>query len=80
MPGMFSPGGPLRYANVHMCEQRFEIYPKHILVKMPNSPLNKDFVEFCLKFDPLNRFESKKLEQILTKPPPFSLKHGILDL
>ena len=32
---------------------------KHILVKMQNSPSNKDFVGFCLKFDSLS-FESKE--------------------
>ena len=42
--------------------------PKHILVKMQNSPPKQGF---CLKFDPLNRFESKKFELILTKPPLF---------
>ena len=36
--------------------------PKHILVKMQNSPPNKDFVGFCLKFDLLNRSESTEFE------------------
>ena len=29
---------------------------------------------FCLKFDPLNRFESEEFEQFLTKLPPFPEK------
>ena len=35
----------------------FEIYPNQVLVMMQILPLNKYFVECCLKFDPLNRFD-----------------------
>ena len=58
-------------AGVYMMhEQKFwNSTPKHILCKI--HPLNKDFVGFCFKFDPLDRFESKEFEQILTKPPLF---------
>ena len=48
-------GGGFRYAGVHM-NNGFEFTLKHILV---NHPLNK---KVCLKFDPLNRFESKEFE------------------
>ena len=64
----FSQGALLRYAGVHMREQRFWNMPlntfwsyttQHILVKVQNSPTKQGF---CLKFDPLNRFESKEFE------------------
>ena len=35
--------------------------PKHILVMVQTSPLNKDFVGFFLKFDPLNKLESEEI-------------------
>ena len=59
------PPGALRYVGVHMCENnglKYRSYPKHILTMIQKSPLNKDFVGFCLKFDLLNRFESEEFE------------------
>ena len=48
---------------IHMSEQLFwNISLNNILAMMQNNPLNKDFEGFCLKFDPLNRFESEELE------------------
>ena len=49
----------------------FEVNPITTLVMVQKSPLNKDFVEleFFLKFDLLNRFESEEFEEVLTKPP-----------
>ena len=48
---------------VYMCEHHLlKFIPKHILVMMQKSSLKKNFAEFCLKFDPLNRFESKEFE------------------
>ena len=37
-----------------------------------SSPKQVFFLGFCLKFDPLSRFESKEFEQILTKQHSFS--------
>ena len=74
-------GGALRYAGVHMREQRFWNKPLNTFQwsRCKIHHLNKDFVGFCLKFDHLNRFESKEFEKILTKPPHFPDSHGILD-
>ena len=57
--------------------------PKHILVMMQKSPLNKDFVGFCLRFDPLNSFAliSLSLKNLskFDKTTPFFFLSGILD-
>ena len=47
---------------------------KHISAVIQKSPLNKDIVGFCLKLDPLNRFESEEFEY-----HPLFPENGILD-
>ena len=49
--------------HVYTCVNKVLKYtPKYILVKKQNSPPKQDFVGFCLKFDPLDRFEAKEFE------------------
>ena len=61
---------------VYSCvSNSFEIYPITGFCRdAKNQPPNKDFVRFCLKFDPLNTFDSKELEKTFTKPLLFPRK------
>ena len=56
----FSGGGGGRGHSdmqVHTCmNSGLKYTPKHSLVMMQKSPLNKDFVRFCLKFDSLRGY------------------------
>ena len=59
--------GALRYAGVHMHEKKVLKYtPKHILVKMQNSPPKH---RFCLKFDPLNMLSLKNFNKFWQNHP-----------